>query len=484
MPRIDSRPVPFEFSADGFRRSRYGDRGLGEAMDEVRLLANCVAGLGFSYRAFQSALDLDPHMIGCDAGTSDMGPYYLGSGHGGKATISVKRDLEIMLLGARKKNIPLIIGSCGGAGAEPHLQAFRVVVEQIAREHSLHFRLALIHADQDKGMLKDRLAAGKVYPLGPVPPLKPEAIDRSTAIVGMMGAEPFIEALEQGANVILAGRASDPAIVAGVPLRAGFPAGLSWHAAKSVDKGYLATDKPREGSPVMARIRKDHFVVEPMKPDVRCTVATVSGVTMHENPNPFYIAQPSGTIDTSQARYEQLDDYRVKVSGSAFKPAERYTIKLEGAELIGYRSIFIAGLRDPRLIRDIDGFLSAYRDLLTRVLHSIGISQDDYQIRFRVFGRDAVMGKMEPELQDYPHEVGLIFDVVAKTQELASAIASRATATGSRFDYTGRLGGGGNFAYPFSPSVVKMGPVYQWSLWHLLEPAAGHRLFPVEIIPV
>jgi len=65
--------------------------------------------------------------------------------------------------------------------------------------------------------------------------------------------------------------------------------------------------------------------------------------------------------------------------------------------------------------------------------------------------------------------VGLVVDVVADTQELATALASRAGPTGSRFDLTGHLGGGGNFAYPFSPGVIPTGAVYEWSAWHVMD---------------
>ena len=46
---------------------------------------------------------------------------------------------------------------------------------------------------------------------------------------------------------MLAGRCCDPAIFASAPLILGIPAGIAWHAAKSLDKGYLATTEPLKG---------------------------------------------------------------------------------------------------------------------------------------------------------------------------------------------------------------------------------------------
>ena len=101
---------------------------------------------------------------------------------------------------------------------------------------------------------------------------------------------------------------------------------------------------------------------------------------------------------------------------------------------------------------------------------------------FVAYGHDAVLGAREPEPDVVPHEVGLVVDVVADTQELATALASRAGPTGSRFDFTGRLGGGGNFAYPFSPSVLPVGPVYEWGVWHILDVDDERDPFRTELV--
>src|SRR3546814_3342724 len=81
---------------------------------EIRVLAPTGAlGSGFLESSLAAAIDLCPHVIGCDAGTTDGGPYYLGSGETAFPRRAVKRDLRLMLLGARKLGVPLLIGSCG-----------------------------------------------------------------------------------------------------------------------------------------------------------------------------------------------------------------------------------------------------------------------------------------------------------------------------------------------------------------------------------
>jgi hypothetical protein len=448
----------------------------------VRLLANCVVGLGFSRRGFQAGLERSPHLIGCDAGSADFGPGFLGSGRDPKSRISVERDLGIMLRGAYEVGAPLVIGSCGGAGGAPHLQGFCDLVGDIAEQEGMRLKVALVHCEMDKSDVHQALAAGQVRPLGPVGDLTHEDVESSTRIVAMAGAGPLAAALEQGADVVLAGRCADPAIYACAPLRLGVAAGASWHAAKSIDKGYLATTEPHLGSPVLATVHDDAFTVEPMLPDAVCSVQSVARITMHENPNPHVIDQPTGAILTAEAKYEQLDARRVRVTGSRFRPAASPSVKLEGAALVGYRSVMVAGIRDPRLLERFDEFLSSYRALLEKVVVSIGIRPDQWTVRFRAYGHNAILGAVEPLAGRELHEVGLIVDVVGDTQDVATAVCGRAGATGSRFDFTGHLGGGGNFAYPFSPNVLAGGPVYRWSVWHVLSVDDECDPFRVEMV--
>jgi hypothetical protein len=449
-------------------------------MTEVRLLANTVVGLGFSRRGFEAALERRPSMIGCDAGSSDFGPYYLGSGTTPKSPQAFRRDLEIMLEGARRLDVPLVVGSCGGAGADVHVDVFANLIKEIAAEKGLHFRLATISSEQSRERLIRAVDDGRVHPHGPVKDLTVEEIDATGRVVAMMGTEPVAAALDGGADVILTGRIVDPAIFAPVALRAGVDPGTAWHAAKTIDKGALATTDPSKGSPVLASIDDHGFVVEPFVPDVACTVATVASVVMHENPDPFHVTEPGGRIDTTDAVYRQLDQHRVGVTGSRFVPAP-YTVKLEGAALDGYRSILIAGIRDPRVIERFDEFLEVYRDKLIRVAASLAIHESEFSVGFRSYGKDAVMGARELPDLPVPHEIGLIVDVVGATEAIARAVAGKAGPVGSRLDIIGGASGGGNFAYPFSPSVVYVGPVYRWSVWHTMEiePDEIADLFPI-----
>jgi hypothetical protein len=447
---------------------------------EIRLLANCVVGLGFSAAGFRRGLERHPHLVGCDAGSADFGPGFLGTGRDSKSPISVRRDLRIMIEGAHEVGCPVVIGSCGGAGARSQLLGTADIVQDILRARGIKANVALVHADLDRSLLHTAVDEGRTRPLGMFPDLTHDDVEASVNIVAMMGAGPITKALDAGADIVLAGRCADPAIYAAQAMRLGAPAHLAWHASKCIDKGYLATTEPSAGSPVLATIRADHFDVEPTKEGARCTVATVARTAMYENADPFLIRQPSGDIDVTEARYEQIGD-AVRVRGSAFRPASP-SVKLEGARLAGYRSILLVGMRDPRVLARLDEFLERYEGLLHRIARSLDIAQGDYRILFRSFGRNAVLGDIEPAVDHVPNEIGLVVDVVARTQEIAGAIVGRAAPTGSRLDVVGGVGSGGNFAYPFSPSSMHLGPVHEWSVWHVMDVRDESEPFSVELV--
>jgi hypothetical protein len=450
-------------------------------MVEVRLLANGMVGNGFSYRGFEAGLERAPHMIGCDAGTSDYGPGPLGSGRSPKPAASVRRDVEIMLKGARQLRVPLVFGSCGVAGAAPHVAETRAIVEEVAQDLGLRFRLAVIHSDQNKEDLKTALRAGRIRPLGPVDPLTEARIDESRFIVGMAGAQPLMDALDDGAEVILAGRCTDPAIFACVALRAGIPEGVAWHAARSIDKGSLATTDVAGGSPVLATVTDEGFIIEPTKLGAVCTVKSVAALTMYENPDPWSIRQPAGSISAEFAHFEQLDERRVRVTGSQFTPRP-HTIKLEGAIAVGFRAAILVGIRDPRIVNNLDDFLLRYRAVVTRIAASLGIPPGDYHLTFRAYGRDAVMGSLEPRRNDPIHEIGLIVDVVARSSEEAESLLTRASSAGAKLEPQPGIPAGGNFAAPFSPNLLSIGEVFEWSAWHLLDVDNERDPFRVELV--
>src|SRR5688572_6012245 len=139
-------------------------------MDEIIGLAPSGSmGSGYNLEAFDRGLAAGPHFIGQDAGSTDMGPYYHGTGATFLPLATYRYDLSIMLRAARRSRIPLIIGSALTSGANVSLEQAVKLVQEVAREHKLSFRMAVISAEIDKADLKRRLRQAPFDSLGPEP---------------------------------------------------------------------------------------------------------------------------------------------------------------------------------------------------------------------------------------------------------------------------------------------------------------------------
>jgi hypothetical protein len=447
-------------------------------MDEIIGLAPSGSmGSGYNLDAFKRGLEAKPHFIGQDAGSTDMGPYYHGTGATFLPLATYRHDLSIMLRAARAQKIPLIVGSALTSGANVSLAQAVDIVREIAREDRLSFRMAVISAEIDKTDLKRRLAQEPFESIGP-DALTPETIDRCGPIVAQMGVEPFIKALDVAAEVIIAGRACDDVIFAALPMLKGFDAGLSLHCGKILECAGLSAVPTDLAEPLLGRVRRDHFEVEPCHPDHRCTTVSVAGHSLYERGDPCLQPGPGGMNDLTNAVFTQVDERRVKVSGSRFVPDRRYRVKLEGAEKLGYRSIVLVGIRDPFMIEALDALFADVRD---RAETRFGLAAKGVQLNFSVYGRNAVMGPLEPVTGAHPHEVALLIDAVAPEQELATGVAMFVRGTLQHASYPGIRNTAGNMAYPFSPFGVPLGPAYRFAVYHLMPLDDPCECFPIVI---
>lgn len=456
-------------------------------MKEIRAFAPTgVAGSGFLATSMARAMEWQPHFIGADGGSTDHGPDALGRGKCMFPREAVKRDFKLMLKAACQNGIPLLVGSAGTAGADINLNWAAEVLQETAWEEGLHFRMAIIHAEQEKDYVKTALCEERIRPLWPAPPISEAVINRASHIVGMMGVEPYIRAMDEGANVVLAGRSSDTSIFAALPTRLGFPPAPAWHAAKILECGAAAVAVRRHPDGMMAWVREDHFVVEPPHPDYWCTPQSIASHTLYENANPFHLYEPGGMLDVTDARYEAVSDRAVLVRGSQWVPSRKYTVKLEAAELVGYQSIVLGSIRDPVMLRQLDDWLARMQEKLTdRIRDGFdGLEPErDYKLFIRVYGRDGTMGPLEP-VKTTAHEVCLAMEVTASTQELATALADTVHHFAVHYpvpEWHGLITG---VAYPYSPAVLNRGAVYRFSMNHVLEPADPYEMFPIEMMEV
>ncbi|MGV9364236.1 acyclic terpene utilization AtuA family protein [Amycolatopsis sp. NPDC003731] len=447
-------------------------------MEKVRVLApSGMLGAGWDHATVERGIALGADVISIDGGSTDSGPYYLGAATAKTTAKAVARDLRSLFTAAAGAGIPVIVGSCGTSGTDAGVDWVAGIAAEVLAEEGLDLEVAKIYSEQDAAALKEHLDAGRVHPLPPLGELDAETLESCTHIVGAMGHEPIVEALRAGAQVVLAGRATDTAVAAAYPLMMGMPAGPTWHAAKIVECGGQCTDNPRAGG-VLATIDADGFTIEPLDPGAACTPILVAAHMLYETADPFEMREPDGTLDVRDAVYTAVDDRTVRVTGSRFHVADQYTIKLEGARISGYETMSFSAIRDPLVLAGIDEWAALMRTLITqRVAGTLGLAADEYAFDLRLYGHNAVLGELEPETGP-PREVGVMLLVNAPDQPTATAVAKIANPLmlhlpTPAMDYLP------SFAFPSSPAEVERGAAYEFVLNHVVD-CAPLDLFRLE----
>lgn len=435
-------------------------------------------GAGWDEAIMQRGLALGVDVITADGGSTDSGPHYLGSGTAKTSAGAVASDLKSLLKAAASSGAVLVVGSCGTSGTDSGVDWVADMAAEIMAEEKLDLKVARIYSEQNAADLKEALNNGRVHPLAPLGELKAETLEDCTHIVGMMGHEPIIEALQAGAQVVFAGRASDAAMAASYALMKGMPTGASYHAAKIVECGGQCTTNPRGGG-VYTVIDHDGFTIQPLDPASACTPISVAAHMLYETVNPFQMREPDGTLDVRQATYAAVDDRTVRVEGSQFHEAEQHTIKLEGARITGYETVSFSAARDPLLVDDIEGWADLFRAYVAqRVSMTLGLSPDEYAFDVRLYGHSGILDELE--LHDRAvREVGIMLVVNAADQATATAIAKVAnpallhlpTAT---MEYLPSL------AFATSPAELERGAAYEFVLNHVVETTTPTDMFRIE----
>jgi hypothetical protein len=96
-----------------------------------------------------------------------------------------------------------------------------------------------------------------------------------------------------------------------------------------------------------------------------------------------------------------------------------------------------------------------------------------------VFGKNATMGVLESETS-IGHELGLLFQVTAATQERATALMKSVSHIAVHYpvpEWTGLIT---SIAYPYSPAEIPRGPSYRFNMNHVVEPATPLEMFRIE----
>lgn len=450
------------------------------------LVPTGMLGGGFPAELIKAGIADGAAAIAVDGGSTDSGPYYLGQGVAKTAAAAVERDMRILLIEARRANIPIIVGTCGTSGTDSGVDWVADMVLKIAQQESLRLNLAKIYSEQNAATLDAALKAGRIKPLAPLGDLNSEMLSSCSHIVGLMGHEPMLGALEAGADVILAGRATDTAMLSSFALLHGMPAGPTWHAAKTVECGGQCTvsdDVKATSNPIVVEIDSSGFTIIPLHPRAAATPTSVAAHMIYENADPYSLREPTGTLDTSLATYTAVNDRIVRVEGSRFEPAAQATVKLEGSRVAGYETISLVGIADPHVLSRIDEWLgdliAAVSDRVRDVLRS---PEGSYQFDVRCYGQNAILGPLAPK-HDTPAEVGILFKARADDQATATAIARLANPLLLHLPLPGMVDMP-SFAFATSPAEIERGAVYEFVLNHTVDVSDGSELFRTEFAEV
>lgn len=436
-------------------------------------------GAGIKYEHLEAGLAAGAHAMAMDAGSTDSGPAALATGLSKYSRDAVRSDLKLLVAAQAKWKVPLLIGSCGTSGCDMAVDWTRDIVLELCKELGLKPTIAVVYSEQDRAVIADRLAQGRIRPLAPLGDLDEATIQSCEHIVALMGPEPYIAALEAGADIVLGGRTTDTAVIAAVPIMRGAGLGPAWHAGKIAECGGLCTITPVDGG-VVIRVAEDAFEIEPLSATNRCTPYSVSAHMLYENSDPYLLHEPGGVLDVTAARYEPVDERIVRVTGSRFiqKP---YTMKLEGAANGPFQTMMLVGITDPQVLAILEAFLAKmHAALIERVDNVLGEAAGVYDISLRPYGWNAVSGL--PVDDGWPtREVGLMLVATAETKELALRIAKICNPYFFHFPLS-REKELPSYGFPFSPAEIELGQTHEFILNHVVETTDGQELVRMTLL--
>ena len=428
------------------------------------LIPSGALGLGYDRDALMRGIALKPDLIAIDGGSTDSGPHYLGTGTSKYSRSSIKSEWRELMQARAMANVPLVIGTAGTCGADDAVDWLLDITKEIATETDQDVTVAILKSGQPADRVKNALDRGRITPLEPVIDIDHSVLQSCTNIVALAGAEQIQAALNTGADIVIAGRATDTATIAALPLARGCHAGGAWHGAKIGECGALATTNPSSGT-IMITFDADGFTVEPMGQNARATPYTVSAHMLYENSNPLQLYEPGGHLDVTGATYTALDDRRVRVTGSAWVPSDTYTVKLEGARCGGYQCVSLALIREARYVQNIETWTKAVEENCRQKAQER--IEGDFTLELRIIGLNATLGAQDVNAQ-IGTEVGVLGIVTAPSEMVAKEVAKMLNPYLLHMPLTDDEEMP-TFAFPFSPNEMNRGEIYEFCLNHVME---------------
>ena len=435
---------------------------------EVRIL--CPTGhLGFipiHKTSFRLGMEMKPDYYCCDSGSRTIGPGHLGSDTGMSLYDWQKHDLELMLLASRQQGVPLIIGSAGDTGTNSKVDQYVRMIEYLARKHTLApFKLVYFYSEVSKDLLKNKLEQGAIIEsLEGTMRLTNEEFDQTERIVAVAGANPFLEALQRGADVTIGGRSSAMALFAAAALYEGCAEHLAYAMGRMLAEASRYTEPGSLQKTLIGTIAGQEVSVRAVPPHQRCTMASMIGNLRSDGGTPVYESVMGGVLDMTDCHYEQEDDATIRLTGATFIPVEGHThVTLEGAGKVGDRVVGIIGVRDSYTMHHLDTMLAWTRSQIEQQF--VGKS---YELVYRVYGKPDALNALTPIVADTSPEVGILLEGIAETEQLAEELTVMAM---RHLLYAPPPNGTAPAGFPdlVLDGLLSAPPAYRWTINHTIE---------------
>ena len=439
--------------------------------------------LGFApsrVESFRLGVAARPDFIAADSGSCDIGPVPLGTDTSASPLGWQTHDLELMLLAACELGVPMIIGSSGDTGSNSRVDLYVRIIRELAAKHRLRpFKLGYFYSEVDKDYLRRRMRAGEtVAGLDGREALTETELDATERIVAMAGVHPFIDLLQQGADVIIGGRSSDSCVFAAPAIHRGFPAHQAYFLGKVLECASFCAEPYGGKETVLGEVSEDAVEVTAMHPGQRCTVASVAAHAMYERADPYHERVAGGTLDMSACSYKQVGERTTRITGARFRPSEEFRVKLEGAGRVGERYVGMVGIRDPYTIAHVDEVIAWARQQVRERFGDTG-----YELHYIVYGRNGVLRELEPLKHRPAHELCVLVQGVAPTVAMAEEVCM----IGTRQMFYARLpdvkGSAGSVAFALD-EVLRASPAYRWTVNHTVRCDEPLELFRTHLTRV
>lgn len=408
------------------------------------------------------ALDWGVDVFAAQGTSTDWGPYWLGSGKQVNTRTNLKENMRPYLRAAIKHKKPFVC-SVGLAGGDIHLQEALDRIDELCVEEGWQIKIGVISGEIPPDYLKDALRSAVKIPAAfkhrDLSPWLTEAdVDQSIRIVGLLGPEVIMEVLSgEPVDGVITGRALDIGLHMAIPMLRGVPRAVAAYAGKVIECAGIACERGSAQNPLWAEIDETGFTVRSPKSECPATPQSLSAHGFYERTNPWREANPGGSLDLSDVTITDLGDGKVRCEGARWIDAP-YSVLIEGAKLLGYRTVATATALDPAFKANIDLLISDMYSTIDSVPQLADHKRGgDFDLTVKVFGG----GK-----DDEP--MALIVNAVANTQQLAELAAFIGYSYLHAGHYPGRLTTGGNLSFPYMPILQPYGPVYAFSICHIL----------------